>query len=133
MSRGLANNNPGNIRRSKVRYRGEVQPSRDPSFKQFESPAWGYRAVFMLLHTYRVRHGLRTIREMISRWAPPSENRTEIYIRAVADAVGIADDRPVDTRDRTTMLRMAAAISRVENGTAADMDDVERGWELFRQ
>ena len=63
----------------------------------------------------------------------PSENHTEIYIRAVADAVGIADDRPVDTRDRTTMLRMAAAISRVENGTAADMDDVERGWELFRQ
>ena len=47
--------------------------------------------------------------------------------------MGIADDRPVDTRDRTTMLRMAAAISRVENGTAADMDDVERGWELFRQ
>ena len=61
MSRGLANNNPGNIRRSKVRYKGEVQPSRDPSFKQFESPAWGYRAVFMLLHTYRVRHGLRII------------------------------------------------------------------------
>ena len=29
------------------------------------------------------------------------------------------------------MLRMAAAISRVENGVAADMDDVERGWELF--
>ena len=76
---------------------------------------------------------LETIRGMISRWAPPSENHTEIYIRAVADAVGIADDRPVDTRDRTTMLRMAAAISRVENGTAADMDDVERGWELFRQ
>ena len=84
MSRGLANNNPGNIRRSKVRYKGEVQPSRDPAFKQFESPAWGYRAVFMLLHTYRVRHGLRTIREMISRWAPPSENHTEAYIRAVA-------------------------------------------------
>ncbi len=41
--------------------------------------------------------------------------------------MGIADDRPVDTRDRTTMLRMAAAISRVENGTAADMNDVERG------
>ena len=94
---------------------------------------WGYRAIFVLLDTYRIRHGLETIRGMISLWAPPSENHTEIYIRAVADAVGIADDRPVDTRDRTTMLRMAAAISRVENGTAADMDDVERGWELFRQ
>ena len=83
MSRGLSNCNPGNIRQSKVRYKGEVQPSRDPAFKQFESLAWGYRAVFVLLHTYRVRHGLRTVRGMISRWAPPVENHTEAYIRAV--------------------------------------------------
>lgn len=95
MSRGLSNRNPGNIRQSAVRYKGEVRPSRDPAFKQFESMPWGYRAIFVLLDTYRIRHGLDTIRGMISRWAPPSENRTEIYIRAVADAVGIADDRPV--------------------------------------
>ena len=122
MSRGLQNCNPGNIRQSKVRYKGEVRPSRDPAFKQFESFAWGYRAIFVLLDT---------IRGMISRWAPPSENHTETYIRTVADAVGIPDRQPLDTRDRTTMLRMAAAISRVENGAAADMGEVELGWELF--
>lgn len=134
MSRGLSNRNPGNIRAVAVRYKGEVRPSRDPAFKQFESMPWGYRAIFVLLDTYRIRHGLDTIRGMISRWAPPSENRTEIYIRAVADAVGIADDRPVDTRDRTNDAPHGRRpISRVENGTAADMDDVERGWELFRQ
>lgn len=131
MSRGLANCNPGNIRQSKVRYKGEVRPSRDPAFKQFKSPAWGYRAIFVLLDTYRIRHGLDTVRGMVSRWAPPSENHTDVYIRAVAEAVGIPADRPLDTRDRATMLRMAAAISRVENGVAADMDEVERGWELF--
>lgn len=48
-----------------------------------------------------------------------------------ADAVGIPDGQPLDTRDRTTMLRMAAAVSRVENGAAADMGEVELGWELF--
>ena len=69
MSRGLKNCNPGNIRRSRGRYKGEVVPSRDPAFKQFESLAWGYRAIFVLLHTYRTRHGLRTIAEMIARWA----------------------------------------------------------------
>ena len=118
MSRGLQNCNPGNIRQSKVRYKGEVRPSRDSAFKQFESLAW-------------IRYGLDTIRGMISRWAPPSENHTETYIRAVADAVGIPDGQPLDTRDRTTMLRMAAAVSRVENGAAADMGEVELGWELF--
>ena len=129
MSRGLQNCNPGNIRQSKVRYKGEVRPSRDSAFKQFESLAWGYRAIFVLLDTYRIRYGLDTIRGMISRWAPPSENHTETYIRAVADAVGIPDGQPLDTRDRTTMLRMAAAVSRVENGAAADMGEVELGWE----
>ena len=58
MSRGLRNCNPGNIRQSKGRYKGEVRPSRDPAFKQFESLAWGYRAIFVLLDTYRTRHGL---------------------------------------------------------------------------
>ena len=131
MSRGLSNCNPGNIRQSKVRYKGEVQPSRDPAFKQFESLAWGYRAVFVLLHTYRVRHGLRTVRGMISRWAPPVENHTEAYIRAVAADTGIDPDEPLDTLDPATMIPLAAAISRVENGTAADRGEIERGWALF--
>ena len=112
MSRGLSNCNPGNIRQSKVRYKGEVQPSRDPAFKQFESLAWGYRAVFVLLHTYRVRHGLRTVRGMISRWAPPVENHTEAYIRAVAADTGIDPDEPPPSRAWKTARRRTAAKSR---------------------
>ncbi|MDE6046232.1 MAG: structural protein P5 [Alistipes sp.] len=131
MARGLTNRNPGNIRRSAVRYRGEVQPSRDPAFKQFETMAWGYRAIFVLLDTYRVRHGLRTLAEMIARWAPPTENRTDAYIRAVAERTGLPADRPLNTRDRATMIPVAAAISRVENGVDADPREVEQGWELF--
>ena len=131
MSRGLKNCNPGNIRRSAGIYKGEVRPSRDPAFKQFETMAWGYRAIFVLLDIYRTRHGLRTIAEMIGRWAPPTENRTQTYIRTVAQRTGIAADRPLDTRDRATMIPIAAAISLVENGTAAEMHEVEKGWELF--
>ena len=110
---------------------GDVRRSRDPAFKQFESLAWGYRAIFVLLDIYRTRHGLRTIAEMIGRWAPPTENRTQTYIRTVAQRTGIAADRPLDTRDRATMIPIAAAISLVENGTAAEMHEVEKGWELF--
>ena len=131
MSRGLGNNNPGNIRRAKVRYRGEVRPSRDPEFKQFESLAWGYRAIFVLLDTYRRRYGIDTLRGMLSRWAPPTENHTEAYIRAVAGDTGIDPDEPLDTRDAATMVPVAASISRVENGAKADRDEIIRGWELF--
>lgn len=131
MSRGLRNCNPGNIRLSGVRYKGEVRPSRDEAFRQFETLAWGYRAIFVLLHTYRIRHGLRTVSEMISRWAPPSENRTQAYIRGVCQRTGLLPASEIDTRDRATMIPFAAAISRIENGVEADLRDVEKGWELY--
>lgn len=131
MSRGLANCNPGNIRRSSSRYRGEVRPSRDPDFKQFESIEWGYRAIFVTLNTYRRKYGLRTIREMISRWAPPVENHTEAYIRAVTARTGFSADEVLDTRSRQQMVPLIAAMSEVENGEKADFRAVERGWELY--
>lgn len=131
MSRGLRNNNPGNIRRSRVRYKGEVRPSRDPDFKEFSTMAYGYRAVFVLLDTYRSRYGLNTIRQMLNRYAPPMENFTEGYVRFVADYSGVMPDEVVDTRSERDMIPIVAAMSKIENGVAANIEDVERGWELF--
>ena len=131
MSRGLRNNNPGNIRRSRVRYKGEVRPSRDPDFKEFSTMAYGYRAVFVLLDTYRSRYGLNTIRQMLNRYAPPTENFTEGYVRFVADYSGVMPDEVVDTRSEKDMIPIVAAMSKIENGVAANIEDVERGWELF--
>ncbi|MBO7198418.1 MAG: structural protein P5 [Alistipes sp.] len=131
MSRGLRNNNPGNIRKSRVRYKGEVTPSRDPEFKEFETMAYGYRAMFVLLDTYRSRYGLTTIRQMLNRYAPPEENFTEGYIRYVADYSGVMPDEAVDTRSENDMIPIVAAMSKIENGVAANRKDVERGWALF--
>lgn len=131
MARGLSNNNPGNIRISGTRYQGEVQPSKDRAFKQFESMAYGYRAIFMLLYTYQKRHGLRTIRQMISRWAPPMENFTENYIRYVAEWSGTGADIGIDALTKSTMVPVVSAMSRMENGVPAVLADVEAGWQLF--
>lgn len=131
MSRGLRNNNPGNIRRSKVCYKGEVRPSRDPDFKEFSTMAYGYRAVFVLLDTYRSRYGLTTIRQMLNRYAPPTENFTEGYVRFVADYSGVMPDEVIDTRSEKDMIPIVAAMSKIENGVAANIEDVERGWALF--
>lgn len=130
MSRGIRNCNPGNIRRSKVRYRGERHPSQDPDFKEFESMAWGYRAMFVLLDSYRRRYGLNTLRKMISRYAPPEENHTALYIDAVCDRVGLAPDEVLDSRNHDVMVPVVAAMSRIENGSAARLDEVEEGWRL---
>lgn len=79
MTRGLRNNNPGNIRKDGTHWKGEVEPSRDAAFKQFESMAWGYRAMFKCLNTYSRKYGLDTIRKMISRWHPERERHGCIY------------------------------------------------------
>ena len=131
MSRGLTNCNPGNIRQSKTRYKGERRPSRDSEFKEFESMAYGYRAMFVLLDTYSRRYGLCTIRKMLNRYAPPSENFTEGYIRFVSAKTGIAPDEIVNSRAARDMVPIVAAMSQIENGKPAVMADVHRGWELF--
>lgn len=87
--------------------------------------------MFVLLDTYRVKYGLKTIRQMISRYAPPSENHTEAYIAAVCDWTGIGEDENLDTRSRGDMVPVVAAISRVENGCAARFAEVEQGFDYF--
>ncbi len=133
ISRAERNRNPGNIRRSGVRYRGERRPSRDPEFKEFESDSWGYRAMFVLLDTYRRRYGITTLRGIIARWAPPSENDTAAYLDFVADRSGIAPDDellPCDVRLRAVV----EAMSRFERGREPSPEQLaatDEGWRLF--
>ncbi len=132
-SRGLRNCNPGNIRRSATKYLGEVAPSCDIAFKQFESMAWGYRAMFVLLDSYARKKKLRTIRTMIERYAPSFENHTQVYIDTVSRLSGIGCDEVIDTRSHDHMVPIVAAMSRVENGVDANMSEVEQGWTLYMQ
>lgn len=131
--RGIRNCNPCNIRKStSARYEGEIIPSSDSAFRQFRSMGWGYRAVFVLLDSYR-RRGFDTIAKMISRWAPPIENNTEAYINAVCNGALMGRDEKVDTHDRDTMVLIVAAMSKVENGIPADIDEILEGWELYQK
>lgn len=134
MSRGLRNNNPGNIRQNSDNFLGEIKPSADPSFKQFESIEYGYRAIFVTLNTYQKRYGLSTIRAMISRWAPPKDNNdTEAYIRAVSSESGVPENSHITSTNKDVMIPIVAAMSRVENGVTANITEVQRGWDLFMQ
>lgn len=130
-TRGYRNCNPLNMRQDKDAWRGEVKPSRDAAFKQFETMEWGYRAAFKLLDNYRRLHGCRYLSDFISRWAPPSENDTRRYIDAVAERTRLSDVSVIDTRDEITMRRIVSAMSFVENGIEADREQVKRGWDLF--
>lgn len=128
-SRGLRNLNPGNIRINGDKFKGEVIPSQDKSFKQFESMAYGYRAIFAILNTYR-KNGFDTIEKIIGRWAPPNENNTEGYIALVEKIAKVPRTQVLTEDDGSIYLLIVEAISLVENGTNADPAQVLKGFNL---
>ena len=87
--------------------------------------------MFRILSNYYKNYKLDTIRKMIGRYAPPSENDTDAYIKAVSDYAGIPADDPININDREQMIRIVAGMSKVENGREADMSDVIAGWNLL--
>ena len=102
----------------------------DSAFVQFTSMAYGYRAAFVLLRTYRTKYGCNTIRKIINRWAPPKENNTEAYIRHVSEWSGIEPDKLIAGQDANAYIKIVAAMSRVENGVEANMEEVVQGWRM---
>lgn len=126
--RGIRNNNPGNIRKSKDSWKGLANEQTDSAFFVFTDIKYGYRAIIRILQNYRSKYGCMTVAEMITRWAPSNENNTPAYIRKVCQDMQVPSVYVPDVSDKTTMCAMAAAISRVENGIDAVMTDVEAGW-----
>lgn len=131
LPRGLRNCNPGNIRITKDKWQGLRPVQEDPAFFQFTEMKWGYRALIRTLQNYRKRHGCKTIGDFIRRWAPSNENNTSGYISRVCKEMQVPDSFVPDVYDEGTMCAFAAAISQVENGVPAVIEDVEAGWELL--
>lgn len=133
LPRGLRNNNPLNIRRTANLWQGLSKEQNDPDFFQFESMAWGYRAAFVVLRTYRNRYGINTVERIVRRWAPEKDgNDTEYYIRKVTVLTGLERKQIVDDQDPRTMMNLVAAMSRVENGVPARQVEVCKGWKLYQ-
>ena len=124
--RGIRNNNPGNIRWSNDQWKGLIpkDQANDKSFCVFRTPEYGIRAMTRILRRYTQYPGIPnvgkpnidTVREIISRWAPPNENNTEAYIQSVAKNVGVAANSPIDVFDSAIMLKLLKAIIAHENG-----------------
>ena len=108
-------NNPGNIRNSPAKFKGETSKVGD-SFKSFSSPAYGYRAMIVLLKNY-YNKGFKTIRAMINRYAPSSENPSSSYISYVSSQLGISPDTDVHDIVFTDKIKnLLTYITKFEQG-----------------
>lgn len=120
--RGLRNANPGNIRVGE-HWQGLLNPEEmtpeqaaEKEFCIFRSPNWGFRAMAVIFLNYGKLHDINTIRGAISRWAPPSENNTEAYVKAVSDYLGCGPNERYSLSNRQNLTGLLKAVSIHECG-----------------
>ena len=112
MTRGLRNCNPLNIRRvAGTHWKGEIMaPVEDRQFCQFTTLEHGIRAAYQILDTYRRKYHAVCIEDIISRWAPPSENDTEAYIRSVCTLTGFGGKERLTEAEWPALIKAMALI-----------------------
>ena len=135
LPRGIRNNNPLNIVKGNS-WKGERANQTDKRFEEFESMAMGLRAGFILLRNYIEGTKTRptkfnTIRKIVSRWAPPSENYTQRYIDNVCKWSGLLPDEVVQFRERKKMVAIVQAMAQMECGVTLDIALIESAYDLI--
>ena len=110
-----------NIRRGKSVWIGEIPQSSSPwggrewvAFVRFTTLEHGIRAAYQILDTYRRKYHAVCIEDIITRWAPPSENDTKAYIHSVCMLTGFGGrERLTETKWPALVKAMAVVESRM--------------------
>lgn len=134
LPRGIRNNNPLNIVKGN-NWKGERANQTDKRFEEFESIEMGLRAGFVLLRNYIEGTKTRptkfnTIRKIITRWAPPNENHTLMYIRVVSRRSGLLPDEVIRFSERAKMVAIVEAMCVVECGQFIDVATIQSAYDL---
>lgn len=127
--RGIRNNNPLNIRIGNT-WLGERNNPIDPAFEEFVSLEYGLRAAFCILRRYIRRYHKNTVPDIVSTWAPASENNTQRYIDIVCQRSGISPTQQIRFEDETTMCMLVEAMAFVECGQPIDGKKIELGYKM---
>ena len=127
--RGIHLANPGNVRHSDTHWIGQATDQPDPSFVAFTDPVYGIRACARILLNYGRLHGLKTIREIVTRWAPAEDNNdVEAYVDDVAQRMGVGPDDVLDLENSPRLRELVSAIIKHENGAQPyTLDVLSRG------
>jgi hypothetical protein len=131
-SLGVRNHNPLNIRYlEKNKWLGLSKTTPNvKGFCKFDCVDYGLRAAIILLLNYIRKRGCVTPRQIITRWAPPTENNTELYIQCVCGRADVHPDHPLPT-EGTHFNRFVVAMARQESGIHLTEGDIERVRQTF--
>lgn len=120
-TRGLRNNNPFNIRKSKSRWIGKIKGT-DKEFETFDTLEHGYRAGLILLSNYYKKYKLHSYGSILNRFAPSSENNLDNYKSYIYSHCHILPDEYISLK--FLLLHIAPYIARYESCMTDYYDDI---------
>lgn len=125
----IKNNNPGNLRISADKWRGSI-PTQTP-FVNFSSLEYGVRANLINMRTLIVRDKKNTVGQLISTWAPESDNNKVVaYVNYVTKRLNVNKNWRIPWY-KPYITKLLQAMTRIEHGTEISLETVERGWSLM--
>lgn len=139
--RAVRNNNPGNIRIGDpwfgLQEPADMTPEQATEHELcvYKTPPYGFRAMAVILKKYAqvlptIEGKFFCVEDIIARWAPPSENKTDAYVDAVCSRTGFQPRQPL-TADFVTFFALLKAISTQEVGVWAFNDaDLTAGLQM---
>ena len=129
MTRGLRNNNPLNIRRIVgTIWQGQLAEQRDKKFVQFKSIEWGIRAACCILKTYQRKYQATCVEDIITRWAPASENDTRKYVETVCRLTGFGGKERLA---ESQLPALVCAMAFVECGALISKETINKAYSLY--
>jgi hypothetical protein len=96
---------------------GNLRPvGSSTGFQQPSSFEEGIKAMDTQLGIYGSKHKINTLRGVISRYAPPSENDTENYINFVSQKTGLKPDQEIDLSNPVVRHVISGPMMLMEKG-----------------
>ena len=129
LPRGIRNNNPLNIRIGNCWWGEEKNPT-DTQFEQFEKMEYGIRAAFIILRRYIEKYGRNTVEQIVSSWAPSSENNTTAYVKFVYEKSQIPVGHVIKYDDKEVMVRLVDAMIQYECGQQVNIEKIRYAYEI---
>ena len=109
--RGQRNNNPMNIVGGPNKWQGMAKGQTDKQFVQFTTMTYGVRAAMILLTKYHRDYQLKTVPEIVHRWAPDGGEAEKNYITHVRNTLFKSDIN----QTRADLLKLMQAMCWFES------------------
>jgi hypothetical protein len=123
----VRNNNPLNIRETSDNWQGLSSPRASKGFFNFTAPEYGFRAARVIIMGAYANRGVRSVSQIISTWAPKSENNTQAYIAFVEKDSGLRGNTLITKNNIRPLL---VSMAKMESGKYWPSEIIDRSFQL---